>query len=65
MDYNFLIMIASAVLSAGIAWGITTSKVKDIERRQIESETKYSADHDLLVEIKTKLDLLLKGQLKR
>jgi hypothetical protein len=64
MTIEILISIITGVLSIGIAWGITTSKVRNIEERQIKTETAYSRDHDLLVEIKTKLDMLLKGQLK-
>lgn len=45
----------SALVSISISWGIITTKVKHLER---EIDT-FRKDHDLLVELNTKMDLLL------
>ncbi len=61
---SLIITIGGMLLSAGIAWGITTHRIKNTEEKLTALAATYSKDHDLLVEIKTKLDLLLRGKLK-
>jgi hypothetical protein len=61
---NLIISLLGIALSAGVAWGITSAKIKETENRLNVLSATYSKDHDLLVEIKTKLDMLLKGRVK-
>jgi hypothetical protein len=59
MDGQLIIAIATLAVSAGIAWGISQSKLKALEIRLAIVESEHKNDHDLLIEIKTKLDMLL------
>lgn len=60
MEISLIWVIASAVLTAGIAWGVCKSQIKDLSEEVAALRTNYSRDHDLLVEISTKLDMMLK-----
>jgi hypothetical protein len=59
MDIQLIIAIGTLALSAGIAWGVATSKLKSLEIRLAVVESEHKIDHDLLIEIKTKLDMLI------
>jgi hypothetical protein len=59
VDVQLIIAIATLAVSAGIAWGVATSKLKNLEIRLTVVESKHKIDHDLLIEIKTKLDMLI------
>jgi hypothetical protein len=59
MDIQLVIAICTLAVSAGIAWGVATSKLKTLEIRLAVVESEHKTDHDLLIEIKTKLDMLL------
>jgi hypothetical protein len=59
-ELQIFLSIGSVLISVGIAWGIISTKVRRLEHQM----DVLSKDHDLLVEIKTKLDLLLRGKLK-
>jgi hypothetical protein len=59
MDIQLIIAIGTLAVSAGIAWGVTTSKLKTLEIRLAVVESEHKTDHDLLIEIKTKLDMLI------
>jgi hypothetical protein len=59
MDIQIVIAIGTLAISAGIAWGVTTSKLKALEIRLAVVDSEHKTDHDLLIEIKTKLDMLL------
>ena len=52
---NFWGEIITAVISISVSYGVIKTKVAEMERK-IE---RFDKDHDLLVEIRTKLDLLL------
>jgi hypothetical protein len=59
MDMQLIIAIGTLAASAGIAWGVVTSKLKNLEIRLAVVESGHKVDHDLLIEIKTKLDMLV------
>jgi hypothetical protein len=59
MDIQLVIAVGTLALSAGIAWGVATSKLKALEIRLAVVESEHKTDHDLLIEIKTKLDMLI------
>jgi hypothetical protein len=59
MDMQLIIAIGTLALSAGIAWGVATGKLKSLEIRLAVFESEHKIDHDLLIEIKTKLDMLI------
>jgi len=53
--------VVTALVSIAVSYGVIKTKVANMEQK-IE---RFDADHDLLVEIKTKLDLLLNEPNKR
>jgi hypothetical protein len=59
MDVQLVFAIGTLTISAGIAWGLATSKLKALEIRLAIVESEHKTDHDLLIEIRTKLDMLL------
>lgn len=59
MDIQVILALVTLVGSIAIAWGISVTKLKSLEIRLGIVESEHKADHDLLIEIKTKLDILL------
>jgi hypothetical protein len=59
MDIQLIIAIGTLTISAGIAWGVASAKLKALEIRLAIVESEHKSDHDLLIEIRTKLDMLL------
>jgi hypothetical protein len=59
MDKQLVIAVGPLAVSAGIAWGGATSKHRSLEIRLAVVESEHKTGHDLLIEIKTKLDMLL------
>lgn len=55
---QFWAEIITALVSVAMSYGVIKAKVAELERR-IE---KFDKDHDLLVALNTKIDMLLKGQ---
>lgn len=53
--------IITALVSIGVSYGVIKTKVAEIERK-VE---KHDKDHDLLVELNTKVDMLLKQRGKK
>lgn len=53
--------IITAVVSVAVSYGVIKQKLKDME----EKIERFDKDHDLLVEIKTKIDLLLTEEPKQ
>lgn len=53
--------IITALVSISVSYGVVTTKIKTIEQ---ELDT-FRRDHDLLVELNTKMDMLLKQRSKR
>lgn len=54
----YLSEIITALISISVSYGVVTTKIKQMEN---EMET-FRRDHDLLVELNTKIDMLLKSQ---
>lgn len=50
--------VLTAIVSVSISYGVIKAKIAEIERK-VE---KHDKDHDLLVELNTKVDMLLKEQ---
>lgn len=55
IDLSIIIALLTAVLSAGIAWGITSAKVKATDEKLVALESTYSRDHDILIELRVEL----------
>ena len=53
---SVIIGVVSGILSVGISYGINSQKIKQLELQMSE----FKKDHDLLVALNTKIDLLLK-----
>jgi len=53
--------ILTALISISVSYGVVTTKIKQMEQ---EMET-FRKDHDLLVELNTKMDMLLKQRSKK
>lgn len=53
--------ILTALVSISVSYGVVTTKIKTIEQ---EMDT-FRRDHDLLVELNTKMDMLLKQRSKK
>ena len=53
--------IATALVSVSVSYGVVTTKIKAMER---ELET-FRRDHDLLVELNTKMDMLLEQKARK
>lgn len=53
--------IITALVSVSVSYGVVTTKIKTMEQ---ELET-FRKDHDLLVELNTKMDMLLKQRGKK
>lgn len=70
MDLSNIISIGGALITAVATLSVALNKIKTLEKeitatnqRLENAKEHHDADHVLLVEIKTKLDLLLSGQL--
>lgn len=58
MDGNIWGEIITALVSVSVSYGVIKAKMHYME----EKIEKFDKDHDLLVEIKTKIDLLVTGE---
>lgn len=58
---GYLTEIITALVSISVSYGVVTTKIKSMEQ---ELET-FRRDHDLLVELNTKMDMLLKQRGKK
>ena len=57
-DFTLWTEIITALVSIGVSYGVIKTKVAAMERK-IE---RFDKDHDLLVELNTKIDMILKNQ---
>ena len=58
---SYLAEILTAIVSISVSYGVVKTKIN-----QIESELNtFRRDHDLLVELNTKMDMLLKQRSKK
>lgn len=58
---DFSITVASIIVSVGVSWGIMSQKMKQMETRVSQLETDNRSNRELLVEINSKLQMLLDG----
>ena len=65
METSLMVSLATIFVSGGIAWGIVKQQVKALECRMAELEADNKTNRELLIEIKTKVEILLDGTLKR
>lgn len=65
MDTSLVVSLATIFVSGGIAWGIVKQQVKALEGRMSELETDNKTNRELLIEIKTKVEILLDGTLRK
>ena len=55
---QYLSEIITAVVSVAVSYGAMKAEIRNLKQK-VE---KYDADHDLLVELNTKIDMILKNQ---
>lgn len=65
MDTSLVISIGTILISGGVAWGIVKQQVKELDSRMSELEGDNKTNRELLIEIKTKVEILLDGTLKK
>ena len=65
MNTSLVVSLATIFVSGGIAWGIVKQQVKSLERRMEELESDNKTNRELLIEIKTKVEILLDGTLRK
>lgn len=58
---QYLSELITAIISISVSYGVIKTKVANMERK-IE---RFDKDHDLLVELNTKIDMLLKQRGKK
>jgi hypothetical protein len=59
MDIQVILAVVTLVGSVAVAWGVSVAKQRALKIRLGVTESEHKVDHDLLIEIKTKLDILL------
>lgn len=65
METSVVISIVSIVASACVAWGIVKQQVKNLEERLSTLEDDNKTNREILIEIRTKVELLLEGSIKK
>lgn len=65
MEISVVISIVSIVASACVAWGIVKQQVKNLEERLSALEDDNKTNREILIEIRTKVELLLEGSIKK
>jgi hypothetical protein len=65
MDLQIVISVVTIIASCGVAWGVVKQQLKQFEERLDALETDNKTNRELLIEIKTKVDLLLEGSIKK
>ena len=65
MEASLFISLGTVLVSGGIAWGIVKQQVKELETRMEGLEGDNKTNRELLIEIKTKVEILLDGTLKK
>ena len=55
---QYLSEIITAIVSVAVSYGAMKVEIRNLKQK-VE---KYDADHDLLVELNTKIDMILKNQ---
>lgn len=65
MNIQIIISIVTMIASCGVAWGVVKQQLKQFEERLDALEADNKTNRELLIEIKTKVDLLLEGSIKK
>ena len=65
MELSLIVSLATIFVSGGIAWGIVKQQVKMLETRMEGLEVDNKTNRELLIEIKTKVEILLDGTLRK
>lgn len=65
MNIQIIVSLASLIASCGIAWGIVKQQLKNLEHRIADLEADNKTNRELLIEIKTKVEILLDGVLTK
>lgn len=65
MEISVVISIVSIIASACVAWGIVKQQVKNLEERLSALEDDNKTNREILIEIRTKVELLLEGSIKK
>lgn len=55
---QYLSEIITALVSVAVSYGAMKAEIRNMKQKI----DKYDADHDLLVELNTKIDMILKNQ---
>jgi hypothetical protein len=58
-NLQLIIAVATVAISAGIAWGISQNKLKALEIRLAVAESEHKTDHDLLIRLDEKVNIIL------
>ena len=59
MEYTIMISAGTILVSAGISWGMITTKMKYFEKKIEEQQERIEEmrkDHDLIIKLDTKVD---------
>jgi hypothetical protein len=59
MDIQLIVAIGTLAASASIAWGIYQSKQKSLDTRMGIVEAEHKSDHDLLIRLDEKVNIIL------
>ena len=58
---QYLSEVLTAIVSISVSYGVIKTKIRTME----EKMERFDRDHDLLVELNTKIDMLLKQRSKK
>ena len=61
MNIQIIISIVTMIASCGVAWGVVKQQLKQFDERLDALESDNKTNRELLIEIKTKVDLILEG----
>jgi hypothetical protein len=59
VDIQLILAIGTLAVSAGIAWGVSQSKQKSLDIRMSVVEAEHKSDHDLLIRLDEKVNIIL------
>lgn len=65
MEISVVISIVSIVASACVAWGIVKQQVKNLEERLSALEDDNKTNREILIEIRTKVQMILEGSIRK
>lgn len=61
MEASLIFSLGTVLISGGVAWGIVKQQVKELDNRMSELESDNKTNRELLIEIKTKVQLIFDG----